>query len=129
MASNFGNFFAVAFVSVFIPFLPMLPLQLLLVNLLSDFPMIMVATDTVDKEVVLTPKRYNLKSFISMAIGLGIISTVFDFIFFSTFYPNGEKSLQTSWFMGSVLTELLFLFSVTLVGILGAIGIQLPLIS
>ena len=112
MASNFGNFFAVAFISLTIDFLPMLPLQILLVNLLSDFPMIMVATDNVDEAAVKVPRKYNLKSFATSAILFGLISTVFDFVFFGTFYPRGEKVLQTSWFIGSILTELLFLFSI-----------------
>ncbi len=112
MASNFGNFFAVALVAPFITFLPMLPLQILLVNLLSDFPMIMVATDNVDADVVKIPKRYNLKSFATRALSFGAISTVFDFTTFGIFFPMGEKQLQTYWFIESILTELLFLFSI-----------------
>lgn len=112
MASNFGNFFAVASVSLFIDFLPMLPLQLLLVNLLSDFPNISVATDTVDSDELAQPKKYDLKSFAMVAILLGLVSTVFDFIFFGSFVKYGQSILQTSWFMGSILTELFFIFSV-----------------
>ncbi len=112
MASNFGNFFAVALVAPFIKFLPMLPLQILLVNLLSDFPMILVATDNVDEELLTTPKRYNLKSFATKSLSFGIISTVFDFITFGTFFRMGEKPLQTYWFIESIITELLFLFSI-----------------
>lgn len=112
MASNFGNFFAVALIAPFINFLPMLPLQILLVNLLSDFPMIMVATDTVDPEVVKTPKRYNLRGFATQALSYGFISTAFDFIVFSSFVGKGEAHLQTYWFIESILSELLFLFTI-----------------
>ncbi len=112
MASNFGNFFAVAIIAPFIDFLPMLPLQILLVNLLSDFPMIMVATDTVDDEVVKTPKRYDLGGFATQALSFGFISTAFDFVVFSSFVSRGEASLQTYWFVESILSELLFLFTI-----------------
>lgn len=112
LSANFGNFIAVATSSFFIPFLPMLPLQILLVNLLSDFPMIAVATDTVDTNDIKKPKKYNLKEFAIISLLLGCVSTAFDFIFFGLFYKSGAASLQTSWFMGSILTELLFLFSI-----------------
>lgn len=112
MASNFGNFFAVALVAPFINFLPMLPLQILLVNLLSDFPMIMVASDNVDEESIRMPKRYDLKLFVGRALSFGFISTVFDFILFSSFVWYGEQQLQTYWFIESILTELLFLFTI-----------------
>ena len=112
MSANFGNFFAVALVSLVIPFLPMLPLQLLLVNLLSDFPSIAVATDHVDTSQVTMPTKYNLKAFALTALILGGVSTLFDFIFFSTFVGLGEHTLQTAWFVGSILTEIVFLYSI-----------------
>jgi Mg2+-importing ATPase len=112
MTSNFGNFFAVASVSLLIDFLPMLPLQILLVNLLSDFPMIFVATDNVDETDIRLPRTYNLKDFAGTALLLGAVSTLFDFIYFYSFYPSGEKILQTAWFMGSIITEILFIFSI-----------------
>lgn len=112
MASNFGNFFAVSVVAPFLKFLPMLPLQILLVNLLSDFPMIMVATDNVDTDLIRHPKRYSLKSFATKAFSFGALSTAFDFVTFTLFLPLGEGLLQTYWFIESILTELLFLFAI-----------------
>ncbi|HKZ34559.1 MAG TPA: cation-transporting P-type ATPase [Patescibacteria group bacterium] len=112
LSANFGNFFAVAGASLFIPYLPMLPLQILLVNLLSDFPMIAVATDTVDRGSVRYPRRYNMREFAGIVLLLGAVSTVFDLVFFSVFYHSSPATLQTSWFIGSILTELLFIFSV-----------------
>ena len=112
MASNFGNFFAVALIAPFINFLPMLPLQILLVNLLSDFPMILVATDSVDNESLVIPKKYDLRKFTASAFSFGIISTVFDFILFKSFIHRGEAQLQTYWFIESILSELLFLFTI-----------------
>lgn len=112
LSSNFGNFYAVAIASLFIQYLPMLPIQILLVNLLSDFPMIAIATDTVDASELARPKKYNAKEIILMATALGIVSTVFDFIFFALFYRISPGVLQTNWFVGSIVTELLFLLSI-----------------
>ncbi len=112
LASNFGNFYAVAIASLLIDFLPMLPLQILLVNLLSDFPMIAISTDSVDKPQLRQPRRYDIKDIALLATILGVISSVFDFIFFGLFYRLGEGILQTNWFVASILTELLFLFSI-----------------
>lgn len=112
LASNFGNFYAVAIASLLIDFLPMLPLQILLLNLLSDFPMIAIATDNVDKEELQSPKRYQVKDIIIITMILGLLSSVFDFSFFAMFYRISPEVLQTNWFIASILTELIFLFSI-----------------
>lgn len=112
LTSNFGNFIALAFSSLFIPFLPMLPIQILLVNLLTDFPMIAVSTDTVSGENLKKPKKYAVKSIIALALLLGLVSTFFDFTTFFYFLRFGSASLQTLWFTESVLTELALLFSI-----------------
>ncbi len=112
LASNFGNFYTVAIASLLIDFLPMLPLQILLVNLLSDFPMIAVATDTVDHQELTRPRRYNIHEVASLATVLGLVSSVFDFMVFAAFYRMGPSILQTNWFIASILTELLFMFSI-----------------
>lgn len=112
LSSNFGNFYAVAISSLFIPFLPMLAIQILLVNLLSDFPAIAIATDTVDDAELREPRQYEVGKLFAMGTALGIVSTVFDFIIFATFYKLGPEILQTHWFIESILTELLFLFSI-----------------
>ncbi|MBI5798846.1 MAG: HAD-IC family P-type ATPase [Candidatus Yonathbacteria bacterium] len=112
LSSNFGNFYSVAISSLFIPFLPMLAIQILLVNLLSDFPAIAIATDTADDAELREPKQYDVRKLVAMGTVLGIVSTVFDFIIFASFYKLGPEVLQTHWFMESILTELLFLFSI-----------------
>jgi Mg2+-importing ATPase len=113
LASNFGNFYALAFSSLFISYLPMLPIQVLLLNLLSDFPMISISTDNVDDEELKSPKGYQVAELTSVAIALGIVSTIFDFSFFGYFVNSpDERVLQTMWFMGSILTELVVLFSI-----------------
>jgi Mg2+-importing ATPase len=111
LASNFGNFFAVASASLFVEFLPMLPIQILLLNLLSDTPMISISTDRVDPDELVSPKKYEVKDIIIIAIVLGVVSTIFDFIFFALFFQLGPSILQTNWFIGSTLTELALIFS------------------
>ncbi|MGB9847597.1 MAG: cation-translocating P-type ATPase [Minisyncoccia bacterium] len=112
VASNFGNFYSIALISLFIPFLPMLPIQILTVNLLSDFPMIAIATDNVEADELKQPKNYQMKNMLPLIILLALVSTIFDFIFFATFYHTGEKNLQTLWFIESILTELMIIYAV-----------------
>lgn len=112
MASNFGNFYAVVVASFLAGFLPMLPIQILLLNLLSDFPMMSIANDTVDKAELEKPRQYNIKDIFLVCTLLGIISTLFDFFFFGIFYQYGADTLRSNWFVASVITELAFLFSI-----------------
>ncbi len=112
LSSNFGNFYTVAISSLFVTYLPLLPLQILLINLLTDFPMIAVATDTIDVKELKSPRTYEIKEIVLIGTILGVVSTVFDFVFFALFYKISPQVLQTNWFIGSVLTELLFLFSI-----------------
>lgn len=112
LISNFGNFYAVAMGSLFISFLPMLPKQLLLLNLVSDFPMMAIAFDRVAAREVASPQRYDFRSLYIMFLTLGLVSTVFDFLYFGLFYQISPAVLQTNWFIGSVLTELLLLASI-----------------
>ena len=112
LLSNFGNFYAVAFASLIIPYLPMLPVQLLTLNLLSDFPMFSISTDNVSEKDLQNPKNYNTREIILIASLLGVVSTLFDFIIFGYFQRFGESILQTYWFIGSVATELVLLFSI-----------------
>lgn len=112
LASNFGNFYAVAIGTLFIDFLPMLPVQILLVNLLTDFPMIAISTDSVDADELKKPQTYRLRDIALITTLLGIVSTVFDFTFFGLYYRKDPEVLQTNWFIASVLTELIFLLSI-----------------
>jgi Mg2+-importing ATPase len=113
LTSNFGNFYALALSTLFIPFLPMLPIQVLLLNLLSDFPMISIAGDSVDPDEVRRPQTHDVRELTGIAVVLGVISTIFDFAFFGYFLRQGEPAvLQTMWFIGSILTELVLLFSI-----------------
>jgi len=110
LASNFGNFYSVAVISLFINYLPMLPVQILLGNLLSDFPLISVATDSVDIEELKKPKMYQLSSVLPLIMSLALISTTFDFIFFYIFFKQPPGTIQTLWFIESILSELVLIF-------------------
>lgn len=111
LTSNFGNFASVAVASLFLPFVPLLPIQILLLNLLSDFPMIAVATDSVDHEELEKPKSYNPRSIVLMTVFFGLLSSVFDLTLFALFYQEGAAVVQSAWFMLSVLTEIVLIYS------------------
>ncbi len=146
LASNFGNFYAVAISTLFIDYLPMLPVQILLLNLLSDFPMIAISSDNVDNSELQKPSKFNIRQFAIIATLLGLVSTAFDLSVFGLFFNKGERVLQTYWFMASVLTELVFIYSIRTKGwfmqakrpagilvfltiIAGAVAIALPFSS
>ena len=112
LSSNFGNFYAVVIASLLIDYLPMLPVQILLVNLLSDFPMISIATDNVENDEIKKPCAYNNSEIVIMATFLGIVSTVFDLLLFSIFFRVSPEVLRTAWFIESILTELILIFSI-----------------
>lgn len=112
LISNFGNFYAVAIAMLVSPFLPMLPVQVLLLNLLTDTPMIAISFDSVDVRELKKPKSYNIKEIVSMSLLFGIINAVFVFLFFLLFLEKGAAVLQTNLFVGSVLIELLLVFSI-----------------
>ncbi len=112
LASTFSNFYTMAFVSFFIDFLPMLPLQILLVNILSDIPLIAIATDHVAPEDLKKPQTYHMKKMIGGAVLWAIMSSFFDALFFALFLHKKPAILQTSWFMMSILTEILFFYAI-----------------
>ncbi|MGC4038582.1 MAG: magnesium-translocating P-type ATPase [Chitinophagaceae bacterium] len=109
----FGNMFSVAGASVLLPFLPMLPKQILLNNLLSDFPYLAIASDKVDDEQLSRPGKWDLKMIRRFMIVFGLHSSIFDFITFYilyVFFHLADASFQTGWFLESVVTQLLILY-------------------
>jgi len=112
LASNFGNFYSIALISLIIPFLPMLPVQILLVNLMSDLPLVTVASDSVDVRELKKPKLYRLNKFILLIFLLGLTSTIFDFVFFGIFHKIEPSLLRTLWYIESILTEIALIFSI-----------------
>jgi Mg2+-importing ATPase len=111
LSANFGNFFTTAVLTLFIPFLPLFAAQILLLNLLSDFPLIAVATDEVDGEERSSPRTFNIREVLFVTVALGLVSSLFDFATFATFHVLSPDSVRTLWFMVSILTELLLVFS------------------
>src|SRR5437763_5785035 len=81
-SANFGNMFSMAGVSLFLPFLPLLPKQILLTNLMTDFPEMTIATDRVDVEMVDHPRRWDIKAIRKFMITFGLVSSVFDYLTF-----------------------------------------------
>jgi Mg2+-importing ATPase len=81
-SANFGNMFSMAGASLFLSFLPLLPSQILLTNLMTDFPETTIGTDNVDSEMVEQPRRWNIKFIRNFMIVFGILSSVFDYIAF-----------------------------------------------
>lgn len=111
LTANFGNFYSVALASLFLPFVPLLPVQMLLLDLLADFPMIAIATDSVDKEELQKPRNYQVHSIVLMTMILGIVNSSFDFMLFGKFYNVSPETLQTSWFLFNIVTEVILIFS------------------
>jgi Mg2+-importing ATPase len=113
--ATFGNMFSIAGASLFLPFLPMLPKQILLTNLLTDLPFLSVASDHVDKEELARPKKWDLKLIRRFMIVFGLHSSFFDFLTFYILYNYFRLSnapFQTGWFLESTITELLIIFVV-----------------
>jgi len=111
--STFGNMFSVAIASLLLPFLPMLPKQILLTNFITDFPYLTVSSDNVDDEQISKPGVWNLKFIRNYMVIFGIHSSIFDVITFLTLYyylKVKEADFQTGWFVESILTELFILF-------------------
>jgi Mg2+-importing ATPase len=88
----------------------MRPVQILLVNLLSDFPLIAVATDSVDVTELNKPKAYRLQNFVGLLVALAIINALADLIIFAIFRNSGESMIQTVWFTEGILTEIALAF-------------------
>lgn len=111
--ATFGNMFSVAGASLLLPFLPMLPKQILLTNFISDFPFLTIASDNVDEEELSSPRKWDLSQIRRFMISFGIHSSFFDFITFYVLYVHfslRDSAFQTGWFLESVITELMILF-------------------
>jgi Mg2+-importing ATPase len=112
-SSNFGNMFSMAGASLFLPFLPMLPTQILLNNILYDISEVPIPLDEVDAEEIRGPRVLDLTFIRNFMLVIGPISSVFDFL---TFYimlavlQANEKLFQTGWFVESLCTQVLVIF-------------------
>jgi P-type Mg2+ transporter len=115
ISSNFGNMFSAAGASLFLPFLPMLPLQILLNNLLYDLSETTIPTDNVDDEYTKKPKKLEVRYVRDFMLFFGPISSLYDFLTFFVliFVFNATDSLfQTAWFVESIVTQTLVVFAI-----------------
>jgi len=106
-SANFGNMFSMAGASLFLPFLPLLPKQILLTNLLTDFPEMTISTDSVDDELVERPQRWDIRYIRNFMIVFGVLSSVFDYLTFGALLfvlHAAPETFRTGWFMESVIS-------------------------
>ncbi|HEY7080187.1 MAG TPA: magnesium-translocating P-type ATPase [Nitrososphaeraceae archaeon] len=106
-SANFGNMFSMAGASLFLPFLPLLPKQILFVNLLTDMPEMTISTDNVDPEIVEKPRQWDLRFILRFMLVFGLLSTVFDYITFASLifllHANMDQ-FRTTWFTESIIS-------------------------
>jgi Mg2+-importing ATPase len=112
-SSNFGNMFSMAGAALFLPFLPMLPIQILVNNFLYDLSEVAIPTDQVDHEYVRRPHRWNMRFIRRFMTVIGPVSSVFDFLTFFLLYRvlgAGAALFRTGWFVESLTTQVLVIF-------------------
>ena len=115
ISSNFGNMFSAAAASLFLSFLPMLPIQILLNNLLYSFAQLSIPTDNVDPEYIEKPQRMNTSFIRNFMFSFGPISSVFDFLTFFVMlfiFKASAPLFQTAWFIESLFTQTLVIFAI-----------------
>jgi len=105
-SANFGNMFSMAGASLFLPFLPLLPKQILLTNLLTDFPEMTIASDSVDPELVEKPRHWNIAFIRKFMLTFGLVSSIFDYLTFGILLllRASVDQFRTGWFMESVVS-------------------------
>ncbi len=114
-SSNFGNMFSMAGAALFLPFLPMLPIQILLNNLLYDVSEIAIPFDHVDPESIARPVKWDVRLIEHFMLVFGPVSSIFDFLtFYALLYlfGAGEALFQTGWFIESMTTQVLVVFAI-----------------
>ncbi len=112
-SANFGNMFSVAGASLFLPFLPLLPKQILLLNFFTDLPELSIANDNVDESFIRTPHRWNIGYIRRFMLVFGILSSVFDYLTFGVLLLllGADADLfRTGWFIESILSAVLVVF-------------------
>jgi len=118
-SSNFGNMFSMAGASLFLPFLPMLPTQILLNNFLYDTAQITIPSDRVDEQYIRSPRRWDMKLIRNFMVLIGPISSIYDFLTFYVllhFFHASQPEFHTGWFVESLATQTLVLFIIRTMG-------------
>lgn len=118
-SSNFGNMFSMAGATLFLPFLPMMPVQIILNNFLYDLAQITIPTDNVDPTYIKKPQHWDIRLIRNFMFMIGPISSVYDFLTFFIllwFFKAGEKEFHTGWFVESLATQTAVVFVIRTVG-------------
>jgi P-type Mg2+ transporter len=118
-SSNFGNMFSMAGAVLFLPYLPMLPTQILLNNLLYDLAQVTIPTDNVDESMVARPHRWNINLIRNFMLLIGPVSSLYDFLTFwvlLSVFRATESLFHTGWFVESLATQTLVLFVIRTAG-------------
>ncbi|MGH7891676.1 MAG: HAD-IC family P-type ATPase, partial [Thermodesulfobacteriota bacterium] len=111
-SANFGNMFSMAGASLFLSFLPLLPKQILLTNLLTDLPEMTIAGDSVDREMVEKPRRWDIRFIRNFMAVFGLISSIFDYMTFGVLFfivHATTDQFRTGWFIESVISATLII--------------------
>ena len=106
-SANFGNMFSMAGASIFLPFLPLMPSQILLTNMLTDFPEMSIASDSVDADMIMKPRRWNISFIRKFMLTFGLVSSIFDYLTFSVLmllFHSDAAQFRTGWFIESVIS-------------------------
>lgn len=119
LSADFGDVFSIMIASIFLPFLPLLPIQMLFQDFIYDFSQIGIPYDNVDEEFITFPKKWNTKGIAKFMIIMGITSSIIDVLAFLTFWHllgynsiDKESYFQTAWFITSLITELMIIYNV-----------------
>ncbi|HYL57823.1 MAG TPA: magnesium-translocating P-type ATPase, partial [Candidatus Acidoferrales bacterium] len=118
-SSNFGNMFSMAAAALFLPFLPMLPTQILLNNFLYDLAQVTIPTDNVDPVYIQSPQKWNVRIIRNFMMVIGPISSIYDFLTFYILlavFRSSEAQFHTGWFVESLATQTLVLFVIRTAG-------------
>jgi Mg2+-importing ATPase len=114
-SANFGNMFSMAGISFFLPFLPLLPEQILFLNFMTDLPEMTIANDRVDEELLERPGRWNIQFIRKFMLRFGPLSSIFDFITFGILIyvlKASEATFRTGWFLESIISASLIVLVV-----------------
>src|SRR5262249_2340456 len=114
-----GNMFSMAAATLFLPFLPMLPMQVLLNNFLYDLAQVTIPTDNVDPSFIHKPRRWDISLIRDFMVFIGPISSLFDFLTFAVLwwmFGDSADPFHTGWFVESLATQTLVLFIIRTAG-------------
>lgn len=112
MVGNFGNFIALTVLYLLATNLPLLPVQLLLMSLLTDLPLVAISTDSVDAADLTQPSKYNARSLLSISMVLGTCTALAELAFFVTLHGRSRPVSETSLYLFLSFTQLVVIFSV-----------------